>query len=59
MYNPIYLFVLGNDPFTFISLILFSLMMSSLMVYCFLTQKTTYKSYREQIDLLEARSLAA
>lgn len=59
MYNPIDLFELGKDSFTLISLILFSLLMSSLMVYCFLTQKTTYRSYREQIDLLEARSLAA
>lgn len=59
MYFPFDLFELGKDPYAFINLILFSLMMGGLLVYCFLTRKNNSKSYKEQIALLEARSLAA
>jgi LytS/YehU family sensor histidine kinase len=59
MYYPSNFFELQNDPYVFISLMLFSLMMGGLLVYCFLKRKNTNKSYIDQIALLEAQSLRA
>lgn len=55
---PQHLFDIQNVSYAFISLILFSVLMGSFLVYCLRT-KNTHKSYKEQIALLEARSLRA
>lgn len=57
MYNPLNLLTLQSDPYTLVCLILFSAMMGGLLIFCF-KQKNNHK-YREQIALLEARSLRA
>ena len=57
MYFPIDLLEITKDPYAFISLMLFSVLMGGLFVYCFLQRKGTHQSYKEQITLLEARSL--
>ena len=59
MYYPFDLIEMGKDPYGFINLILFSFLMGGFLIYCFLNRKNTQKSYKEQIALLEARSLAA
>lgn len=59
MEYPFHLFDIQNDPYAFVNLILFSVLMGGLLVYCFLRTKKTHKSYKEQIVLLEARSLRA
>tara|TARA_A200000113_G_C8858197_1_gene352434 strand:+ start:41 stop:877 length:837 start_codon:yes stop_codon:yes gene_type:complete len=56
---PFHLFDIQNDPYAFASLILFSILTAGLILYCFFQRKCTHKSYKEQIALLEARSLQA
>lgn len=56
---PLYEFQIGENPYLWISILLFSILMGGLVVYSFFDRRYFRKNYEVQISLLEARSLQA